>query len=389
MIVLEILASAGIIVSLAYYAAAALAGRAFARRVAAPAAPLPKIAPRIAVLKPLDGRSQSLGENIISFLEAAYPRVEYYFAVASDDDPAAEVPVALRARFGRAAITLVVGDEPGCANRKMAKVIRMAERAEGAEVFVLSDADVAVGRDYLRRIAGELAADDKIGVVTCAYRARPLGSLASRLEALYVNTDFAPQVMISAVIEPMRYALGATIAIKREALDAIGGFRALKDLLADDFYLGRFASQRGYEIRLSSALVTLICEEARLSEFWNHQLRWARTYRTVRPASLATIATHGPFWAALLVAATGGSAVSLAALGAVVAARCAMALYLIRGVLKLPHLARDVWLVPAKDLAMTAIWFASLAGNRVSWGGRKFRILRGGAMRELSGRARN
>ena len=97
-------------------------------------------------------------------------------------------------------------------------------------------------RDYLRRIVSELQSDDKVGVATCAYRARPSGSLASRVEALFVNTDFAPQVMLSAEIEPMGHALGATIAIKRAALESSGGFRAVKDLLADDFYLGNFAA---------------------------------------------------------------------------------------------------------------------------------------------------
>ena len=138
----------------------------------------------------------------------------------------------------------MVGEEPDCSNRKVAKLVKMADRAEKAEVFVLSDADVSVERDYLKRIVGELISDEKIGIVTCAYRARPGGSFASRLEALYVNTDFLPQILLAEMIEPMHYALGATIAIKRRVLEATGGFRAVKDLLADDFYLGNFTNAR-------------------------------------------------------------------------------------------------------------------------------------------------
>ncbi len=175
--------------------------------------------------------------------------------------PAAEVPVALRQRYQYANITLVVGEEPDCSNRKIAKLVKMADRAEKAEVFVLSDADVSVERDYLKRIVGELIADEKIGIVTCAYRARPGGSFASRLEALYVNTDFLPQILLAEMIEPMHYALGATIAIKRQVLEAAGGFRAVKNMLADDFYLGNFTNAQGYEIKLSDSLVTLTCEE--------------------------------------------------------------------------------------------------------------------------------
>jgi len=288
MLVFVILPAIGVAASLLYYVAATAAAIRFASRAALPPSPLPKIAPRIAVLKPLHGLSESLGANILSFLEAAYPRGEFIFGVSDYEDPAAEVPVALKPRYQFSNITLSVGEEPGCANRKIAKLIRMAERAPKAEIFVLSDADISVERDHLSRVVGELVADEKTGLVTCVYRARPLGALAARFEALFINTDFAPMAILSAAIEPLRHAFGATIAVKRGALEAIGGFRALKDLLADDFFLGRMVAQQGFELKLSSSIVTITCEESRFAEFWNHQLRWARTYRTVRPVSSAT-----------------------------------------------------------------------------------------------------
>lgn len=387
MTILVILPAAAVAVSLFYYTAATIAAVRFARRAARPAPPLPKIPPRVAVLKPLHGSSNSLASNLVSFLELAYPRVEYYFGVSDYEDSAAEVPVALRQRYQFANVTLVVGEEPECSNRKIAKLIKMTDRAEKAEIVVLSDADVSVDRDYLRRIVGELIADEKTGIVTCAYRARPGGSIASRLEALYVNTDFIPQILLAEMIEPMHYALGATIAIKRRVLEAAGGFRAVKNMLADDFYLGKFTNTQGYEIKLSTTLVTLTCEEKLFSDFWHHQLRWARTYRTVRPISIATILMHGPFWALVLLATSRASAASVAALVLVLAARMVMSAAVIGRVLKMPDLLSDLWLVPGKDLVMTGVWFASLLSNKVMWAGRKFQVLRGGAMREVKSRA--
>src|SRR4029077_9410921 len=206
MTIFVILPAAAVAVSLFYYMAATVAAIKFAARASAPPPPLPKIPPRVAVLKPLQGTSNSLAANVVSFLEVAYPRLDYFFAVADYEDPAAEIPVALRQRYQFANITLVIGEEPGCSNRKIAKLIKMAERAPKADIFVLSDADVSVDRDYLRRIVAELLADEKTGIVTCAYRARPNGTLASRFEAMYVNTDFIPQVMLAEMIEPMHYA---------------------------------------------------------------------------------------------------------------------------------------------------------------------------------------
>jgi ceramide glucosyltransferase len=384
MIALVWLSATSVAFSLAYYLVATIVSLRFARRAAAPVPPLPKIPPKIAVLKPLHGRSDSLGQNLVSYLETDYSRTEFIFGVESYDDPAAEVPVALRPPYQFANILMVVGEEPACANHKVAKLIRMAERSEKAEIFVLSDADVRAERDHLRRVVAELIADDKVGIVTCIYRALPAGGLASHLEALFINTDFVPMVLTSEAIEPLRYAMGATIAIKREVLEAIGGFRAVKDVLADDFYIGRMSVERGFNIRISSSVVTDMCEERTLSDFWNHQLRWSRTYRNVRPISLATIFIHGPFWALVLMLTTGASAASVTALIAILAARLTMSAILLARVLGLSRLLRDVWLVPLKDLLMTGIWFASLWSNKVQWAGRRFEVLRGGGMREVS-----
>jgi ceramide glucosyltransferase len=383
MTIWTVLPAAAVLVSISYYAAATFAAIRFAKRTASPLPPLPKVPSRVAVLKPLHGSTNSLAANLVSFLEIAYPRVEFYFGVESYEDSAAEIPVALRQRYQYANITLVIGEEPNCSNRKIAKLVKMADRAEKAEVFVLSDADVSVERDYLKRIVGELMSDEKIGIVTCAYRARPGGSFASRLEALYVNTDFLPQILLAEMVEPMHYALGATIAIKRKVLEAAGGFRAVKNMLADDFYLGNFVNTQGYEIKLSDSIVTLTCEEKSFADFLHHQLRWARTYRTVRPISVATILMHGPFWALVLLAVTRGSAAAFAALVLVVAARLAMSAAIVGRVLKMPEMLGDLWLVPFKDLIMTGVWFGSLLSNKVMWAGRQFKVIRGGAMREV------
>src|SRR5260370_33789933 len=96
MTIFVILPAAAVAVSLFYYLAATVAAIKFAARASAPPPPIPKIPPRVAVLKPLHGTSNSLAANVVSFLEVAYPRLEYFCAVADYDDPAAGSPVALR-----------------------------------------------------------------------------------------------------------------------------------------------------------------------------------------------------------------------------------------------------------------------------------------------------
>jgi ceramide glucosyltransferase len=372
------------ITSLLYYVAASVIATRFARHASSPSAPLPKIAPRVAVLKPLHGSGGHLPDNLTSYLELDYPKTEFIFGVSGYDDEAAAVVVALKPQYPFRQITLAVGEESGCANRKVAKLIVMAERSSRAEIFLLSDADVSVEHDHLRRVVSEFEADEHIGLVTCLYRAQASGGFASRLGALFVNTDFVPLVMISKTIEPLRYSLGATVAIKRKALEAIGGFQRLRDLLADDYYLGKFASDYGYKIKLSNSIVTVRSEERRLIEFWNHQVRWSRTYRTTRPISIATIVLHGPFWALVLLAAARCSIFALSLFFAVMIMRIVTSRLMIGKVLGLTGQLGDAWLAPLKDLVMTAVWAAGLLSNEVLWGGRRLRIQADGTMREVA-----
>ena len=92
MAVLVWLAGAGVTISLLYYAAASIAAVRFARRLASPAPPLPKIAPRVAVLKPLHGLSHSLAENLVSYLELGYPRAEFFFGISATMIPRPAFP---------------------------------------------------------------------------------------------------------------------------------------------------------------------------------------------------------------------------------------------------------------------------------------------------------
>jgi ceramide glucosyltransferase len=376
-------AAACIVTSLGYYAASCIAALRFAARAAKQPPPTPKIAPRVAILKPLHGLNTALLENLTSYLELDYRRVEYLFGVSSYDDPAADVPVALKAQYPFAQVKLVVGERPGCANRKVAKLINMAERVQRAEIILLADADISVDRSHLQRIVGELC-DDQVGMVTCLYRAKPSGTLASRLGALFINTDFVPLIMLSNLVEPMRYGMGATIALKKCTLDAIGGFNALKDMLADDYYLGKLASEHGCKIRLSTSVVTTSTEEKDFAEFWKHQIRWARTYRSTRRVSIATIVLHAPFWGLVLLAASQFSLPAVGLFAGVVAARIAMARLFIGKILGLPEHRKDAWLVPFKDLIMTAIWVVSLFSNEVLWAGRRLIIQPDGTVRELN-----
>jgi ceramide glucosyltransferase len=383
MAVLSDLALAGVICSLVYYVVGAAVAMRFARTLASSALPIPNRTPQVALLKPLHGASKNLARNLHSLFTLDYRAKKLIFGLATENDPAADIIATLKAQARQIPVEVSVGETPGAANRKVAKLMRMVKLAPEAEVFVLSDADVSVERDHLRRVVAELMASEKTGVVTCLYRAVAEPTLAARLDALFVNTDFVPMALLSNAFEKMRHAFGATIAIKRAVLDALDDFRVLKDLLADDFFVGKIAADKGYEVKLSSSLVTIWSEERTLGDFWQHQLRWARTYRTVRPLSLASIIIHGPLWALVLLASTGAAGASLILVPLLVAIRLVFAALMLEKVVRVPWSFADPCLVIVKDLLMSAIWLASLLGNQVTWGGRRFRLAARGTMVEI------
>ena len=373
------------VASLVYYAAATIAGLQFAREAAAPLPPLPAHAPRIAMLKPLYTLDAAHIANLETFMQVDYPAADIVVGVPTVTAWAAERLAELQARYPGKRLIVVNDALPGCANRKIAKLIRMVEQVPEAEVFVLSDGDIVVERDYLRRLVAELDAHPEAGAITSAYRARPAATLGAHFDALFINTDFAPLVMLAARLEPLRHAYGATIAIRRTALDAIGCFQALKDVLADDFFLGRLVAEQGFSVRLAPTPVTIQTNQHRFSDFWSHQLRWARTYRTTRPESLATILINGPFWGLVLMLASHFAPLAVAIFALVIAARLTMATMVLDRVLGLREMLGDLLLVPIKDLVMGGIWAASLTSNEVVWGGRRYRILSGGEMQEVDG----
>lgn len=316
-------------------------------------------------------------------MELNYPNREYVFGITTEDDPARIAVDEMGRCFPDARITQTVGDEPA-ANRKVGKLMRMLRQPPASEILVMSDADVRVEQDYLKRLVAELNEDERVGIVSCIYKgAAPAGSLGARLEASFINTDFTPTAILSYYLEPMRHAFASTVAIRQSTLAAVGGMESVKNAYGDDFALARRVCAAGYRIVLSSSIVTMVTEKMTFRDFWNHQMRWAMVDRKIRPISQARMLTNGPFWALLLLLVSGGGWPWIALALAALAARAGMATVSLRHVLRSPAKLSDVALTLLKDLLMQAVWLRSLIGNTVEWRGRKLRLNTSGEMEEV------
>jgi hypothetical protein len=218
-----------------------------------------------------------------------------------------------------------------------------------------------------------------VGLVTALYRGRPHGSVWSRLEALGIATDFQPSVLLARWIEGgLRYGLGSTLAVRREALEAIGGFAALADHLADDYELGARIYAAGYAVALSREVVETSVPDYPWRGFIDHQVRWYRTVRDARPGGYAGLVfTQGLAWAVLNVVASGLSPVSLWLLAMSFFLRLAMAMGVATNVLGDHDVLPNLWLLPLRDLVAMGTWVAGFAGNTIVWRGERFEVRKG------------
>jgi ceramide glucosyltransferase len=246
------------------------------------------------------------------------------------------------------------------------------------EMLLVNDSDIHVPPDYLRAVMTPFA-NNSVGLVTCLYRGVAGPTLGSRLEALSINSDFIPGVLTARFIERgLHFGLGSTLAFRRSELASIGGFESLVDYLADDYELGSRIAATGKKVELSAETVATFLAPYNLREFFSHQLRWSRTIRDARRwGYTGLVFTFGLPWALATLLASHGATWAWALLGMTLAARLALAYVAAVLVLDDSQFARDIWLLPLRDLIAPFIWAASFMGNRIHWRGDSFTLKNG------------
>jgi ceramide glucosyltransferase len=356
----------------AYLVGTAIAAVRFARR------PLP-VAPEqppVSLLKPLHGAELGLYENLRSFVEQDYPTQQIVLGVNDGKDGALPVAKAFIEKMPAADIALVVGAPVRGSNLKVANLENMFPAARH-DVLVISDSDMRVDRRYLGAVTAPLR-DPSTGLVTCLYQGVSTGGMWSELGALHINFGFLPSALVAAALGIERGCFGATIALRRETLERIGGFVPLRDELADDQRIGQAVRALGLTVALCRYLVKTRVSEPSFAGLWRHELRWARTVRTITASGFAgSVLTHAVAIAALGVVATGFALTACIFLVISVLLRWATA-GMIAAALGLT--ATKLWLLPVRDALSFAIFVASFFGRKVFWRDQLFQVEPSGRM---------
>jgi ceramide glucosyltransferase len=363
----------------ALYALVALGVTALHRHARLVLPPPPDGAPPVSVLKALCGAEPGLYGQLRSFCSQNYPNFQLVFGVREADDPALPIVQRLQAEFPALDIAVVIDPTLHGCNNKISNLINMLPQARHGWL-VMADSDISVPDDYLARVTAPLA-NERVGLVTCAYFGRPEGpsALASQLGAQFINEWFMPSVLLAAAFGARNFVSGATIAMRAEVLAAIGGLSRLANLLADDYRLGELVRHHGLTVHLSELAVETITAEGGLGSLCRHELRWLRTIQSSQPLGYACCFPS--------------FSLALATLGAVLAHAQAAALWLF-GITALARLVlhyfvtsggawqrtRQLALLPLREALLVALWAWSFCRREIVWREQRYGIGQDGTL---------
>ncbi len=367
-----------------YLLAAWLALRFFRKCSACPLSGALRGREPVSILKPLYHDHPGLESCLRSFCTLDYPVYQVIFGVQDPDDPAHAIAKRLQDEYPSRDIQVVVSSRSIGLNPKINNLAGML-MAAAHPWLVIADSDIQVPGDYLDHVAAPLASS-QIGLVTCLYAGLPGPGIWSRIGALFINDWFAPSVCVAWALHSRAFAFGATLALRRETLDRIGGFEVLANALADDFRLGEQVRKLGFDIELADIRVGTIVSERTFRALWIHEIRWLRTIRFVNPLGFAfSWLTLGlPVLLAGFTLAGGSvlaGVVLLAALG------CRLMLHY-QSAQTLGVESEPFWMLLVRDFLTLGVWLASLMSRRVVWHDQHLQVQTGDLLDEHPGESK-
>ncbi len=264
----------------------------------------------------------------------------------------------------------------------------MEQAARGA-ILVTSDSDVIVDRDYLRQVVPPLL-HEKTGMLTCVYRGLSRyvdgsGGFWSLMDAIGMSVEMTAGVVIANWMEGMKFGLGPTIVVRRDALQAIGGYEAIGDYFSNDFVIGSFVAEKGFDVAISRHIISHVVPPMTFKRMWQRQVRWAAGTRRSRPMGhLGTGLVFAVPYGLMALAAgvlLGHPWLGAAVLGWSVLNRIIEALVVGWGVTRDRVCLTQPWLYVVRDLLGFAVWTASYVSGNITWRDGRFELIADGRIR--------
>jgi ceramide glucosyltransferase len=328
--------------------------------------------PPISILKPLKGIDDNLFDNLASFCTQDYPEYEIIFSLQDSNDPAERIVRAVKEKHPHCRISIIVERCNRGLNPKVNNLIP-AYRVSRFDMVLISDSNVMVGPDYLRTIAAKLM-QPGVGLVSNLIRGTDGRSLGAVLENLHLNSFIAGSVCFLDRVLNMPCVIGKSMLMRKADLEAIGGLQAVKDVLAEDYVIGREMHRMGKGVVLSAYRVQNMNQYWGLRRFLNRHTRWGKLRWKIGGYQYLSELLANPVLFGSLPLLLAGPTRSTAALAAFTG-MCKVGIDRMQGKALGSHLTWRAYLLgPLKDLIIGALWFVPLLSSTVVWRGNRYRI---------------
>ncbi len=339
--------------------------------------------PPVSVLKPLHGTEPGMERNLETFFEQDYPEFELLFCAREESDEGLRLARRVGARYPaiRARYATCGEPIPRFHNAKVFSLEKLDSLAANDD-YITSDADVRVAPDYLRRMVQYLR-DPRVGLASCVYlgTAHRGAGFSSRLDAVGKSVEMTSGVLVADMIEGTKFALGATMAVRRRSFEQVGGFGELGQFYADDFVLGNRLAAQGTTVLLATHVIRLVVQDSPFTLSFRNQLRWMQSTRRSRPwghfGSGLTFSV--PFG---LMGLTWGLLTGRASLGVLWLLATIVNRWIQASTILLVLGERAWWqaavIYPVRDLLGSVLWASSYLGENFYYRGKVYRLKQGG-----------
>jgi len=334
--------------------------------------------PPLSILKPLRGIDDNLFDNLASFCTQDYPEYEVLFALQDRNDAAYKVACKVQEKYPDRDITIVVERCNVGLNPKINNLIP-AYRKSRHPYILISDSNVLVGPDYLREIASHTK-DADVGLVSSLIRGVGGRTFGAILENLHLNSFIIGSVSFLDRFLGMSCVIGKSMLMKKSDFEALGGFPAFKDILAEDFIIGREMSRAGKKVALSNYLINNVNEYWDVKRFLNRHTRWGKLrWRIGGLKYFSEILANPIFVASLPILFTGPSRMTLSFAALVSLVKMFADSFMGRSIRTQVPAASGTnslqyVLVPIKDIIIGLVWFVPIVSATVVWRGNRYRI---------------
>ncbi len=337
--------------------------------------------PAVSLLKPLHGTEQEMERNLESFFEQDYPEFELLFCARQETDEGLKLARKVGERYPQVQARYVTCGEPlpEFHNAKVYSLQKLDSEAK-YDLFLTSDADVRVSKDYIRRMVQNLK-DPHTVLASCVYLGTTVGGFSSQLDALGKSVEMASGVLVADMLEGTKFALGATMMVRKQAFQDAGGFAELGQFYADDFVLGNRLAEQGAGVKIATHVIRLMVPDQPFWLSFRNQLRWMQSTRRSRPwghlGSGLTFAMPfgllGLVWGVL----SGHALLGALWLVAMIVNRWVQAGAILK-VIGDPEWAWGMLIYPLRDLLGSVLWLASYSGDNFYYRGKIYKLQDGG-----------